>query len=751
MADEDRRRYNVGVTKIPFAERDAAHAILTEDDDRKFFDIIGADTPDDDVNFPVGAPCTYRVELTEAEAEAFRQASNCRYVVPDGFTRACGGVQMPSWVSSEFMRSLFPEAGTRWHGRDVLVGLVDAGTSDEVREFMNWDVVGTREFQDDPLGSDGITINHGCLVGPLLVPYGGRILDTIVCNDDGIAPNSASVAAMRWLADQGAEVINYSYSGTTDDAVWADAMSYLSDRNVQLFVAIGNEGTNTFGYPAAYSVDYSNVHSAIAFDAYTGLRWEDSNYNLSASGCAPGYLTLGLTPTGGLTQWLGSSAAAPNMAQLCARICTGGRFTAAQAGAALKENTRDTGQSADDQGGGAYSLKDALTALGAFDDGPARTNLSINPAAGTNTTGWTGTSLTRVTTLTGFPRATGVQGTTRISSARFPVTPGVLYTSSAYVKCTGATTVATSIEWRNSGGTVLSSSSAVSYGVQANGIQRVFRVATAPANAATGSLVVDPSSTTSTVVTAHLTEQGSVLGTYFDGASPSGTWLGTANNSASTRSFPLAEVAERKNLSSNPSLETSTAGYGALVRPGLSGFLPELSTFIRAPGGLNLGYSFFTGDGTTSTGADAAVILPPPTVAPSTSYTFSIHLLYSILGTNVEIQVEWMNAGGSVISTSTSDRNNLLTYEWTRYWFTAISPSTAVSAAVSLRLRGIDETAQQYVLFDALLVEASSTLGDYFDGSSEGAQWDGTEHLSTSTYASTATDAPTRFFFAAVG
>ena len=68
--------YNVGAYKIPYAERDIAHQYLTPEDDRGFFNIIGA--TDDDDRFTVGSKVTYRLELTEEEAEHFRQASNCR-------------------------------------------------------------------------------------------------------------------------------------------------------------------------------------------------------------------------------------------------------------------------------------------------------------------------------------------------------------------------------------------------------------------------------------------------------------------------------------------------------------------------------------------------------------------------------------------------------------------------------------------------------------------------------------------------
>ena len=88
---QNRRPYNVGAWKIPYAERDVAHAVLTPADTRGFFDIIGADTPDDHETFPIGAHVTYRVELTAAEAARFRAASNARYVELDTEGHDTGG------------------------------------------------------------------------------------------------------------------------------------------------------------------------------------------------------------------------------------------------------------------------------------------------------------------------------------------------------------------------------------------------------------------------------------------------------------------------------------------------------------------------------------------------------------------------------------------------------------------------------------------------------------------------------------
>jgi hypothetical protein len=368
MSTPERRTYNVGAYKIPHEARDIAHAVLTEADDHGFFNIIGAeDDPALGHTQPIGAPVAYRVELTEEEAERFRQASNCRYVVEDGVHYdSAGSVAIPRAASMQFMRATFPAVTTTFHGRDVLIGMLDGGTTKAVRTYLDATMVAKKNFSADPEGADEITSAHGCLVAPCLVPVGGRFLDAIVSNNAGQRTNSASVAGGIWCADQGAKIINYSGSGQTDSPTWLDLLNYLRDRNIQFYASAGNDGLPTLNFPARHSRTYANVHSSISFDEVTGKRSSFSCHDATGSGCAPGSNVFGLNPAGEPVLTNGTSFSSPHMARLNAMGATGSKYTAAQVGAALKANTRDTGEPAADQGAGAYSLEAALAALGAF-------------------------------------------------------------------------------------------------------------------------------------------------------------------------------------------------------------------------------------------------------------------------------------------------------------------------------------------------------------------------------------------------
>jgi hypothetical protein len=364
---EERHHYNVGAYKIPYEDRDIAHAVLTPADDRGFYNIIGgADDPADGHIQPIGAKVAYRVELTDAEAELFRSASNCRFVERDVvYHDDAGSLAIPRAASMQFMRATFSQV-TQYHGRDVLIGMLDGGSNAACRAYIDAVMVAKQTFGADAPGADEITSAHGCLVLPGLVPIGGQFLDAIVSTNAGVRAVSASTAAAVWCADQGAKIINYSGSGQTDSALWPDALDYLRDRNIQFYASAGNDALPTLNFPARYSTTYTNVHSSISFDEATGKLSSFSCHNSTGSGCAPGTSVLALNPAGEPVLTNGTSFSSPHMARLNAMGATGGKYTVQAVGAALKANTRDTGQPASDQGAGAYSLEAALAALGAF-------------------------------------------------------------------------------------------------------------------------------------------------------------------------------------------------------------------------------------------------------------------------------------------------------------------------------------------------------------------------------------------------
>jgi hypothetical protein len=377
------RRYNVGAVKIPYADRDVAHAVITADNDHGYRDILGSATDDEDERHPVGAHVVYTVELSDTQADQFRGASNLRYLELDdtitadrAVARYPGAGEIPTLATLAHLRARYLPL-TRWHGRDVPVAVLDSGTTQAVRDAMGWTLV-DREVLSGITIPDGHelyadTHTHGCLVAPSAVPAGGQLLDGIITGTDASAAYSAIAAGITWAVDGGARVINLSYSADNSGALAAnasqavlDAVDYAAAASpvVHIVMSAGNSGAAAINYPASIAGSRANVHSSIAFDESTDRRALFSNHAATGSGCAAGVNVAALTIAGEPTLISGTSFSSPLMAQLIARGASGGTYTVAQVAAALRANPRDTGAASSEQGAGAWDLQRALAALG---------------------------------------------------------------------------------------------------------------------------------------------------------------------------------------------------------------------------------------------------------------------------------------------------------------------------------------------------------------------------------------------------
>jgi hypothetical protein len=365
-----RRWFNVGVVKLPHAARDMAHAVLGDRPDRAVFqDIVGADTPDDDSRFPVGAHCTYRAWLSDAEADRFRAASNCRYVVED--VTLSGGQLGPTTLPGWQVRSTlgyWPAAPTQLPGTTVNVAVMDSGTSSTLRAYMGFVLVARAVFPtyQPPEGENYPGVIHGSYCASNAVPPGGRLLDVIYIDGNGDTSDALIAQGVAYAVDQGAKVVSGSFGFTTALPATLDALNAAATADVVFYFATGNDGVATTLYPSWYGITEPGlpyVYSIGGWDMSTGYRWTDSSYHQDMTGLAPSILVRGAGPDATENFWYGTSAAAPCVANLCARLIGAG-VSARDAGAALAATTTRMGFTAGEVGGGLFDLRAAAAELG---------------------------------------------------------------------------------------------------------------------------------------------------------------------------------------------------------------------------------------------------------------------------------------------------------------------------------------------------------------------------------------------------
>ncbi|MGW5259687.1 hypothetical protein ACWEQG_01850 [Microbispora sp. NPDC004025] len=123
------------------------------------------------------------------------------------------------------------------------------------------------------------------------------------------------------------------------------------------------------------------------------------------------------------------------------------------------------------------------------------------------------------------------------------------------------------------------------------------------------------------------------------------------------------------------------------------------------------------------------VLSPQGAVTPGLTYTASTYLRPETFPINGTVWIEFLNSGGGSLTFANgpfSATNGVVT----RISMTGTAPASAASAWLVV-------TGENYAVnptsYSMCLIEQSSTLDSYFDGSSPGAIWDGTPGNSTST------------------
>ena len=164
-----------------------------------------------------------------------------------------------------------PAAWMLSQGAGVTVALLDTGCAyadhEEYRQAPDlatarirpgWDFVNNDGYPDDDNG-------HGTHVAATLVaPPNPRVgiagvapgctimpIKVLGADLDGTYANIA--AGLRYAADQGAQIINLSLTGTEPSAILQEAVQYATAKGCLIVSAAGNEGRYGVGYPARYA------------------------------------------------------------------------------------------------------------------------------------------------------------------------------------------------------------------------------------------------------------------------------------------------------------------------------------------------------------------------------------------------------------------------------------------------------------------------------------------------------------------
>jgi len=184
---------------------------------------------------------------------------------------------------------------------------------------------------------------HGTMIAGLihLVAPTAKLMPVKVFTGDGTSTLSSVVSGIRWAVDNGAKVINMSFSSTQPSTELKSAIDYANSQGVICVASVGNDGKQIMVYPAGY-------HSVIGVASTNNqdIRSTFSNYGAVVTLAAPGEGVVTLYPGNNYAEGWGTSFSAPLVSGGAALLVQlgGNHINEAQAVQALSQAT-PTGQS----------------------------------------------------------------------------------------------------------------------------------------------------------------------------------------------------------------------------------------------------------------------------------------------------------------------------------------------------------------------------------------------------------------------
>ncbi len=319
-------------------------------------------------------------ETAEQAAADIAARSDVEFAEPNGIVRA---FEAPG-QTAEFERIGVKQAWKRAKGSsDVVVAVIDSGIDLDHPDFAGRLVGGFDwvDFDSTPADSDG----HGTqTAGVIAARHGGgtnidgvagagtKIMPLRVLNGGtGSLGNVAS--AIRYAADNGADVINLSLGGEGRSPSVDNAVAHALDKGLVIVASAGNEGTFLSNSPA-------NAPGVIGVSATddNGDTAYFTTFGPDVDLAAPGVAINTTADGGGTTSVNGTSFSAPMVSGVAALLkdrnpgWTGDRITAE-----LLLTAEDRGPTGVDDYYG-YGIVDAAAALGVSGRAPF---VGVAPAA----------------------------------------------------------------------------------------------------------------------------------------------------------------------------------------------------------------------------------------------------------------------------------------------------------------------------------------------------------------------------------
>ncbi len=261
----------------------------------------------------------------------------------------------PEYSKQWNLRSINVEsAWDETKGSGVTVAVIDTGISPvpdlkDTKFVKGYDFVNDRiEAYDDAghgthvAGTIAQSTNNG--YGVAGVAYEASLMPLKVLAASGGGTVADIAEAIRYAADNGADVINMSLGGSGESKLMEEAIDYAHQKGVFLVAAAGNSSQNSASYPARYP----HVIGVAALDS-VGVKAPYSNFGAGVDISAPGGSEAGkilqetIDPQTGepvFVGYQGTSMAAPHVAGVAALVKATGVKEPDEVLSVLKQSAR---------------------------------------------------------------------------------------------------------------------------------------------------------------------------------------------------------------------------------------------------------------------------------------------------------------------------------------------------------------------------------------------------------------------------
>jgi subtilisin family serine protease len=193
----------------------------------------------------------------------------------------------------------------------------ETGFLDQEKTFLQQAETGFLDTSLLPLGSTNPAYSHGTLCAGIIAVMApdAMIMPLRAFNDQGQADLFILAKAIRYAADNGANVINMSFGALEQSKALKNSIDYARSKGVFLVASAGNNNTSTPQYPAAFAGVLT-----VAATRLTDVKASFSNYGSYVFADGPGVRIISAYPGGLYAIVSGTSFSAPEVAATAALI-----------------------------------------------------------------------------------------------------------------------------------------------------------------------------------------------------------------------------------------------------------------------------------------------------------------------------------------------------------------------------------------------------------------------------------------------